>query len=113
MTNLIKKYNSDGQLLVTTNEDEVFAKSISSITKEGIDLEQFLVKKGRTGPDASHLLNPNSIWAAEGQERAFDRRSGRKTFEFAIVTKDCFNLYIKFLQTKNPAYLRNAEREIQ
>jgi len=104
MSKVIAGYNKDGELISSEDEDKIFAKSQAN---------SFFVKKGKVGADASHLLNPNSMWFNEGDEKAFDKRSGRKAFEFAKVTENCFNLYVKFLKTKNPAHLRNAEREIQ
>ncbi len=106
-------YNKDGIPTNTENDNSVFAKHSVRKTKEDITIKEYLVKKGTVGADAGHLLNPNSIWFIDGQETSFDKRSGRKVFEFSKVTKSCFDFYLKFLQTKNPAYLRNAEREVQ
>lgn len=101
-------YNKDGQTFHPDNLGEVYAASTSEA-----DRHIFLIKRGRSGTTASFLLNPNNMWHAEGSENSFDKRTGRNVYELTKVTKDCFDYYIKFLQTKNLAYLRNAEREIQ
>lgn len=110
-------YNREGSTTLSiegkTNSDLVFAKHIKRVTKENIEINEYYVKKGTVGADAGHLLNPNGVWFVEGAQTSFDKRSGRKVFEFSKVTKGCFDYYLKFLETKNPAYLRNAEREIQ
>lgn len=97
-------YDKDGVPFQGKDEFAVFAKSTE---------KEFYVKKGKSGPESSHFLNPNGMWFTDGSERGFDKRSGRNVFEFTKVTKAAFDYYLKFLQTKNPAYLRNAEREVQ
>lgn len=39
------------------------------------------------------------------------RGEGRKQFAFRKVTGKVFEFYLKFLETKNPSWLINAERE--
>ena len=68
----------------------------------------FYVKTDREGL----LLNPNSIYHVEGEEKSYNRRKGVHSYAFKKVTKECYDLYLRFLQTKNPAFLRNAERRL-
>ena len=52
-----------------------------------------------------------SYYSFAQPEKFFDKRRGINTYEYARVSEECFNYYLKFLQTKNPGYLRQAERE--
>lgn len=38
--------------------------------------------------------------------------TGRGRFEFSLVNQDAYNSYVKFLQTRNAAHLRAAERAV-
>jgi hypothetical protein len=97
-------YNEDG--VVCNKEDNAVAKKIS--TEEA---NSFYVKRGTSGLEATRLLNVNSMWY--DKDKVFNKKIGKNVFEYSKVTETCFNLYLRFLQTKNVAYLRNAEREIQ
>lgn len=125
------RYNVDAKELPEKAPDDLaFAKTV--LTSEEEDVEQteglmqvkkkevlpinsvtYYVKRCTTGMDAGHLLNPNSIWHKGGETKAFDARTGRNYYRYEKVNENCFKLYLRFLETKNPAYLRNAEREIQ
>lgn len=126
------RYNVDGkELSGEATDDLAFAKLVISEEKDSeveVDNkttmtvkkkeavepgETYFVKRCTTGMDAGHLFNPNSIWNKGGETKAFDTRSGRSVYRYEKVTKTCFDLYLRFLFSKNPAYLRNAEREIQ
>lgn len=106
-------YGADGQLIPSTNinanDSDVFGK----IVKDSNDITRYFLKRITGGQENGRLLNPQSMWHTAGIEKAYDKRHGRKTCEFSQVTKTCFELYMKFLSSKNIAYLRNAEREIQ
>ena len=49
---------------------------------------------------------------AEGKANKFVAKLGKKEFEFKEVNYKIFEMYIKFLSTKNIAWLNNAEREL-
>jgi len=99
---MIKKFfNFDGQEV--TVEEQACAKQV----KNNNGSERYFIKKAANG----QLFDQNNLWHVPGTENAFDKRRGRNIYEFTQVNKECFEFYLKFLQTKNPAYLRNAERE--
>lgn len=66
---------------------------------------EYFVKRGRRG----RFFNPIGLYTETDSNK---ETMGRKEWVFDKVTQKVFNLYVDFLRTKNPAYLRNAEREI-
>jgi hypothetical protein len=67
----------------------------------------YFVKTGNSG----HLLNPSSGLYSD-EENKFNSAKGQMYFKFQKVTKTAFDYYLNFLRTRNPAWLRHAEREI-
>jgi len=80
---------------------DAYAKSIVGNSKT-----KFFVKRGRYGK----LYNPIGLYS-EGTANKQLRHAGRPEWEFRQETEEVFNFYIKFLKTKNSAWLHNAERE--
>jgi len=82
--------------------DEVFAKR--ALRKDGSI--KYSIRLSNTGK----LYNPVSIL---GQEinNSFLNRVCRSNSKFKEVNEKTFNWYVKFLKTKNIAWLNNAERE--
>lgn len=58
------------------------------------------------------LLNPNSLYYVPGEEKSYNHQRGKATYNFTKVNEDCYTYYLRFLETKNPAFLRNAERRL-
>lgn len=74
--------------------------------------QRYYVKVSKQGNDAGLFVNPGSMWFIGLNERKFDKRTRAKSvYEFKQVKKEVFDLYIRFLQTKNQGFLRWAERE--
>lgn len=69
----------------------------------------WFVKITTSGGDAGHLANPVSLNHATSDYSKVDR-FGRNRYDYKQVTKEVFELYHKFLETRNIAWLRNAER---
>lgn len=62
----------------------------------------------------SKLYNPFSIYGNENEETSnFLDRVCRNNNKFKEVNKKSFDLYVKFLKTKNNSLLFNAEREVE
>jgi len=68
---------------------------------------KFYVKLG----SYNRMLNPMGLFS-EGTENKFLSKIGRQEWIFREVKESTFQLYVKFLSTKNIAWLQNAEREM-
>lgn len=99
----------DGQgnpaLMDTEDEEaedraETFAMKV--LTSSGTT--RYFIKQGPDG----RLFNPLGIdeWTHNKT-----RKGGDKVWHYHQVGSEAFDLYIKFLRTKNTAYHKNAERE--
>jgi hypothetical protein len=58
------------------------------------------------------LFNPVSIYGVEKDKNFLDRIC-RSNSKFKEVNHKVFDLYVKFLQSKNISWLNNAEREAE
>lgn len=79
------------------------AKTITTDNKP----TRYYIKVGTYGK----IYNPIGMFS-EGKNNKFLSKIGRKEFEFKEVNQKVFDLYTKFLTTKNLAWLNNAEREL-
>ena len=57
------------------------------------------------------LYNPSGMYSENRQNKQL-RHAGRPNWVFREVEKKVYDLYTKFLETKNAAWLSNAEREM-
>ena len=80
---------------------DTYAKSIIDENKN-----KFFVKRGRYGK----LFNPIGIYS-EGTAGKQMRHAGRPEWQFKEASQKTFDFYIRFLKTRNSAWLHNAERE--
>lgn len=60
--------------------------------------------------DSGKFVNPISIYGSK-QDNTFLDRICRSNEKFKEVNLKVFEMYLKFLRTKNTAWLNNAERE--
>lgn len=88
----------------SSNNDKIFAKQMSR--KDGST--KFMVRLASNGK----LFNPLSIYGIE-QDNSFLNRVCRSNKKFREVNQKTFSWYLKFLNTKNIAWLNNAEREME
>ena len=91
-------------ILKDKDSDNSFAKKI--IRKNGTT--KFLIRLSSNGK----LFNPMSIYGLE-KDKTFLDRICRSNSKFKEVNHKVFDLYIKFLQSKNISWLNNAEREAE
>lgn len=97
-----KFIDEDKNPRLTKDGDNVFAKKI--ITN---NIKKYYIKVGTYGK----VYNPIGLFS-EGTANKFLARAGKKAWEFKEVNSKVFDMYIKFLKTKNIAWLNNAEREM-
>ena len=56
-----------------------------------------------------NLFNPQGLYSERNESK---NTRYNKTWSFKSVTPKSFDLYLRFLETKNEAWLSNAEREL-
>ena len=62
----------------------------------------------RTGTDG-RLYDPEGLYTT-GNAHEYSKEKGRSVYEFKLVSKEVFTHYLKFLQTKNKAWLDTCNR---
>lgn len=97
-----KFIDNDKNPRLETDTDNVFAKKITNNSSC-----RYYIKVGTYGK----IYNPIGLFS-EGTANKFLARAGKKAWEFKEVNSKVFDMYIKFLKTKNMAWLNNAEREM-
>lgn len=90
--------------LNTEESDKVYAKQITRADHT----RKYMIKLDRSGK----LYNPLSIYGDQSQASAFLERVCRSQFKYREVNLKAFEMYLKFLSTKNIAWFNNTEREI-
>ncbi len=103
MANTTTWYAIGGKVLQSDNSDAFAMK-----TGDG----RFYVKRATCGPDSPHLLNPWSTNFLPEHASKFDKRIGKFMFQYFPVSQSVFDMYIRYLETQNVVYYRNAEREL-
>lgn len=56
--------------------------------------------------------NGGSLFHPWSHENKMEKHRGKYTFEYTRVIKDVFDSYVRFLETKNIAHLKRAERNM-
>lgn len=69
---------------------------------------RFSIKMNNNGK----AYNPISLYGAE-KSSGFLERVCKNNDKFRDISSKAFDLYVKFLKTKNVAWLHNAEREME
>lgn len=59
---------------------------------------------------SNRLANPWDAVTSVSQEQRFSKRTGRSAWKFIKVNQECFEFYLKFLDTRNTNYYRTCER---
>jgi hypothetical protein len=77
-----------------------------------IENNKYFIKKATSGPESGHFLNPFSIWYDQTCRKNENPRMGKEIIQYQKVNSTCFNLYLRFLETRNLAHYRNAERAL-
>ena len=94
--------NDNNHRTTEAQDKNVFAKK--TYTVDGSP--KFYIRVGNNGD----LYNPVSIYGEE-KTYTFLNRVCKDTIRYKEVNSKVFSLYISFLNTKNIAWLHNAERE--
>ena len=107
--NEIQDEDERGVVAYTTLLEEVEEDAAAAYAKivRVNDKVIYYVKQNKYGS----LYNPTGMYS-EGNESKQLRHAGRPNWVFRDVNKKVFDYYLKFLETKNEAWLNNAEREL-
>lgn len=100
---LSKEVDDQNNQITTPESKNVFAKKILHAD----DSVRFYIRTGNNG----NIHNPISVYGEE-KINNFLERVCKDTIRFREVNEKVFSFYLKFLNTKNIAWLNNAEREI-
>lgn len=96
-----EQLNGDGDPIVKSeNKALAYKKTVDSNI-------QYYVKVGLYGK----IYNPIGLYS-EGKSNKFLSKVGKQEYNFVKVNSKVFDMYLKFLKTKNIAWLNNAEREM-
>lgn len=96
------KFDTEG-FPITDVEDDSCAKLTKTNNKH-----RYFIKIDTYGKP----YNPIGMYS-ENQINKFSSKAGKKIYTFKETNEKAFNQYLKFLKTKNLAWLRNAEREME
>jgi len=91
---------SKGMEEVDENSPVAYAKRVNN---EGKII--YYVKQDKYG----NLYNPNGLYSERTENRNTRHAAGQQ-WKFRETDKKTFDYYVKFLKTKNEAWLNNAER---
>lgn len=97
-------YDINGNNIDANDETSTAKKSID----ESLDKEKFWIKICTNGINSGKFFDPSTN-IIEDLKR-YDSHTGRMRYSYKNVNKECFDLYISYLKTKNSSFLRNAER---
>lgn len=97
-----------GATEISVEDDNCFAKEMHLLRNDDSTYVKYFIKMGLDG----RLFNP---WGpfSEGTQADYAKRLGKPKWSFADCSQKCFDFYTKFLQSRNPAWLHNAERELR
>tara|TARA_R100000656_G_C3947095_1_gene127738 strand:+ start:926 stop:1366 length:441 start_codon:yes stop_codon:yes gene_type:complete len=93
---------------IDPGHDECYAKLVVIKRSEDNYYSKYFIKIGVDG----QIFNPWGMFS-EGTQGQFNKVLGKPKWDFTEVKEKCFEFYIKFLQSRNNAWLNNAEREIR
>lgn len=95
--------DSESNYVVDSNNKNIFAKQIHDSNGS----KKFYVRLANNGS----IYNPISIYGEEKTNTFLDRVC-KDGIKFREVNQKVFNMYLKFLGSKNIAWLHSAEREV-
>lgn len=95
-------YDQNGGFMVSEVGGPAYAKH---------DGKYYYIKKCTAGANAGNFANPYGATYNPREFTAYDSHSGRNYYEYAKVSENVFNDYLKFLQSRNQSHYLNAQRE--
>jgi len=96
-------YGSGGK--IEEDGKDCYAKRNDFKNADGNDRSSYYVKSGRDGS----LFDPWGMYSEGTEKKEFGSES---YWRFKSVNKKCFELYVRFLESKNNSFRLHAEREV-
>ena len=97
-----------------SNANEANSEDEISVAKKSTDhilnTEKFWIKICTNGLNSGRFFDPSTNMIEE--LKRYDSYNGKYRYSYKLVNKDCFDLYMLFLKTKNSSFLKNAERNM-
>lgn len=93
------------------NSNVQVAEDSKKVLARKIQRDDGSVKYSIKLDNSARLFNPGSIFSSDKYANFLDTVC-RRSNKFKDVSEKTFSMYLKFLKTKNIAYLHNAEREM-
>ncbi len=101
--------NFDNPETIDASDKKCYAKKVKIKTsKKDSYNTKYYVSVSRDG----FIFDPWGMFS-EGTESDYDKNKGRSKWSFKEVNENCFNYYLRFLQSRNSSWLKNANREIR
>ena len=101
-------YTLDSPQEIDTAETKCYAKKTTIEQTDGSVKYKYHIKSNLDGG----LFDPWGMFS-EGTQGEYAKRHGKAQWSFKQVHERCFSFYVNFLQSRNKAWLTNAEREIK
>jgi hypothetical protein len=98
-------YDPDGHEVADSDSPSCLCKKARYLS----GLVRYWVKFAAEGPNRGLLVDPDE--ESDGGRKT--RWTARGWYEFRAVSEAVFDFYLRFLQTKNRGYLRQAERAVR
>ena len=99
-------YTLDGAETISPEHGNCFSKQVKIKRPDGKFSYRYYIKSGIDGS----LFDPWGMFS-EGTQSSYAKRQGKGSWSFKSVNKKCFEFYNNFLESRNAAWLKNAERE--
>jgi len=102
-----KSVDFDASQTIDPDSPNCYAKRMTICGEGGTRYKNY-IKMGLHG----YMYNPWGLYS-EGTQHKDSRHTGKAAWEFRQVNEKAFNYYLRFLQTRNTAWLNNSEREVR
>lgn len=92
--------------VVKISDNKCYIKVVTTKSKKDLKVKYYIKAGGSSGS----LYNPWGLYT-EGSENLVAVIKGKKMWNFVEVSEFVYDLYVRFLKTRNAVWYRNADRE--
>lgn len=105
-------YTSNGKQCEVTGSLCYAKKTTSKIVGENYHGDRVILNRGVffiKMNSGGELFDPNGLYS-EGKQSSFNSDKGEGYWKFQKVNEECFEIYLRFLETSNIAHKTRAQR---